>query len=185
MDGYKLQTRYAQSLFDLSQEYGIPDKVYEDILSVMEVCLQNHELRVVLKNPIIKPFPKKAVISEIFSGKVQELTISFINLLIMKRREVWLYEIAERYTEIYKEHNNIKTVLLTTATELDEDMKERIEQKMATLLEAKIDLKTKVNPELIGGFNIFVDGKQYDASLANQFSILRNDFTKNEYEKTF
>ncbi len=185
MDRHKLQSRYAQSLFDLSEENKISDKVYEDTLSVMEVCLQNHELRTVLKNPIIKPSQKRAILSEIFSNRVQELTLAFMNLLVSKRRDVLLYEIAERYTEIYKEHNNITTVQLTTAETLEQETLQRISRKIEQELHSKIDLQTKVNPSLIGGFCLFVNGKQYDASIANQFSKLRKDFTRNEYERTF
>ena len=96
-----------------------------------------------------------------------------------------LYEIAERYTEIYKEQNNIKTAVLTTADELDKGIADMIVQKIEEELSAKVDLQTKVNPKLIGGFCLFVDGMQYDASFMNQFTKLKKDFTKNVYEKTF
>ena len=58
MNSYKLQTRYAQSLFDLALEQGISDVVYKDMQCVMQVCMQNREFRVILKNPVIKPSDK-------------------------------------------------------------------------------------------------------------------------------
>ena len=185
MNSYKLQTRYAQSLFELALEQGISELVYEDMQCVMQVCMQNREFRVILKNPVIKPSDKRNIVKEIFNGKVEGLSLAFMDLLIKKRRDVLLYEIAERYTEIYKEYNNIKTVILTTAESLDKGIADMIVQKIEEELSAKVDLQTKVNSKLIGGFCLFVDGMQYDASFMNQFTKLKKDFTKNVYEKTF
>lgn len=185
MNSYKLQTRYAQSLFDLAQEGGISDSVYGDMLLVMQVCRENHELRSILKNPVIKAGSKKAIVDELFQDKVEKLTVAFLELLIAKRRDILLYEIAERYTEIYKEFNNIKTALLTTAVELESNELSLIINKIESELNTKVDLHTKVNPKLIGGFCLSIDGMQYDASFMNQFTKLKKEFTKNIYEKTF
>jgi F-type H+-transporting ATPase subunit delta len=185
MNSYKLQTRYAQSLFDLSQEQGISSKVYEDMLLVMQVCVENHELRTILKNPVIKSDNKKAIVNDIFQNHVQELSLAFMDLLIVKRRDVLLYEIAEKYTEIFKEFNGVKTVLISTATALDDKETELLKNKIETELGSKIDLQTKVNPKLIGGFCLLVHGMQYDASFMNQIAKLKKEFTKNVYEKVF
>ena len=77
MNSYKLQTRYAQSLFDLAQEGGISDSVYGDMLLVMQVCKENHELRSILKNPVIKAGSKKAIVDELFQNKEKKLTVTY------------------------------------------------------------------------------------------------------------
>ena len=108
MNSYKLQTRYAQSLFDLALEKNISKQVYQDMLLVMDVCKQNRELRVVLKNPVIKPCKKKSIVNDVFSGRVEELTLAFVELLIAKRRVILLFEIAERYTYIYNVRKSLR-----------------------------------------------------------------------------
>ena len=185
MNSYKLQTRYAQSLFDLALEKNISKQVYQNMLLVMDVCKQNRELRVVLKNPVIKPCKKKSIVNDVFSGRVEELTLAFVELLIAKRRDILLFEIAERYTYIYKEYNHIKTVKLTTAESIDESMLQLVSDKIREVLQSEIDLQTEVNKDLIGGFHLFVDGKLYDASFMKQFSKLKTSFSKNVYEKIF
>lgn len=185
MNSYKLQTRYAQSLFDLALQEGLTREVLDDAYLIMQVCLQNHELRTVLQNPIIKPCRKKAIVAEIFAAKTQTLTQAFLNLLIQKRRDILLYEIAQRYTEIYKEHNNIRTAYLTTVEPLQENVRNAIVERIEAELGTKVDLQTKTDTRLIGGFRLLVDGKEYDASFANQLAKLKKDFARNEYERTF
>lgn len=185
MESSKLQTRYAQSLFDLAVENSLTESVYEDMSLVKKVCAENTELKAVLKNPIIKPSRKKAIIDGIFGEKIQELTASFLNLLINKRRDIFLYEIADRFTELYKESKGIKTVVLITADKLDPVFFDEILKYMEKSLNSKVDLELRVNPKLIGGFCILFDGKQYDASFLNQFVKLKKEFSDNIYEKIF
>ena len=132
MNSFKLQTRYAQSLFILAQENGLIERVYEDMLLIKKVCEETPQLKAILKNPVIKPSKKKNIIHEIFS-------ILFIELLVSKRRDVYLYEIADRYTELYKEYKHIKTVKFTTAQVLDEDVVNDIRKEIEEKLSSKID----------------------------------------------
>ncbi len=185
MNSFKLQTRYAQSLFDLAQENNVIDKVYEDMLLIKQVCEETPQLKAVLKNPVIKPSKKKNIIHEIFSGKIEQLSVLFIELLVSKRRDVFLFEIADRYTELYKEFKNIKTVRFTTAQILDEEIVSEIRREIEEKLSSKIDLQLFVNPKLLGGFSLTVEGKQYDASFSKQITKLKKEFNKNIYERIF
>lgn len=185
MNSFKLQTRYAQSLFDLAQENSVIDKVYEDMLLIKQVCKETPQLKAVLKNPVIKPSKKKNIIHEIFSGKIEQLSVLFIELLVSKRRDVFLFEIADRYTELYKEFKHIKTVRFTTAQILDEVIVSEIRREIEEKLSSKIDLQLFVNPKLLGGFSLTVEGKQYDASFSKQITKLKKEFNKNIYERIF
>ncbi|MBO7276654.1 MAG: ATP synthase F1 subunit delta [Bacteroidales bacterium] len=185
MNSFKLQTRYAQSLFDLAQENNAIDRVYEDMLLIKKVCEESPQLKAILKNPVIKPSKKKSIIHDIFSSKVEQISILFMELLVTKRRDVILFEIADRYTELYKEFNHIKTVRFTTAQVLDEVIVDDIRREIEEKLSSKIDLQLFVNPKLLGGFSLTVEGKQYDASFSKQITKLKKEFNKNIYERIF
>jgi F-type H+-transporting ATPase subunit delta len=185
MNSFKLQTRYAQSLFDLAQENGVIDKVYEDMLLIKKVCEESPQLKAILKNPVIKPSKKKNIIHDIFADKIEQISVLFIELLVSKRRDVFLFEIADRYTELYKEFNHIKTVRFTTAQILDEVIVSEIRREIEEKLSSKIDLQLFVNPKLLGGFSLTVEGKQYDASFSKQITKLKKEFNKNIYERIF
>ena len=62
MNSFKLQTRYAQSLFILAKENELVDRVYEDMLLIKKVCEETPQLKAILKNPVIKPSKKKNII---------------------------------------------------------------------------------------------------------------------------
>ena len=185
MNSFKLQTRYAQSLFILAKENELVDRVYEDMLLIKKVCEETPQLKAILKNPVIKPSKKKNIIHDIFSEKVENVSILFVELFVAKRRDVYLYEIADRYTELYKEYKHIKTVKFTTAQVLDEGVVNDIKIEIEEKLSSKIDLQLFVNPKLLGGFSLTVDGKQFDASFSKQITKLKKEFNKNIYERIF
>ena len=183
MDEFKLQTRYAQSLFDLAKEDGKTKEIFDDMSMIKKVCEENREFQIILKDPIIKPLYKKAILEKLFKSKSQDLTINFLSLIVKKRRDIYLLGICDRYLEIYKEANNIKTTEIITAQALSEDLVSQIKQQLKTELSSEIDLQIKVNPKIIGGFCLTVEGKQYDASFLNKMTRLKKLFAKNLYEK--
>ena len=183
MDEFKLQTRYAQSLFDLAKEDNKTKEVFDDMSMIKKVCQENHEFQVILKNPIIKPLDKKSILEKLFKDRCQELTISFLSLIVKKRRDIYLLGICERYLEIYKKANNIKTTELITAQTLSQDIISQIKEQLKKELNSDIDLQIRVNPKLIGGFCLTLEGKQYDASFLNKLIKLKKMFAKDFCEK--
>ena len=71
MNSFKLQTRYAQSLFILAQENGLIERVYEDMLLIKKVCEETPQLKAILKNPVIKPSKKKNIIHKIKFNNIE------------------------------------------------------------------------------------------------------------------
>ncbi|MFZ1748590.1 MAG: F0F1 ATP synthase subunit delta, partial [Saprospiraceae bacterium] len=48
-----------------------------------------------------------------------------------------------------------------------------------------LEIISKVNPDIIGGFVIEVGDKLYDASVSHKLDLLRKDFSENQYVKSF
>ncbi|MDR1005699.1 MAG: ATP synthase F1 subunit delta [Bacteroidales bacterium] len=180
-----LQTRYAQSLFDLAKKMNQLDEVYKDMMHVEQICRSNRLLRVILKNPTIMPLKKRAILQDIFNSKISNISLEFLKLLSAKRRDVYLMEIAERYVALYKNEKGIKIAHLTVASELSEQLKEQIVALLKKELKSEIELVIKTDRRLIGGFSLEIEGKLYDASLLKNFATLRQVFAKNIYESVF
>ena len=99
----KVARRYAKSLLGLATEKNITDKVFSDMQLIASACDQSRDLALLMKNPIINTDKKEAVIKGVFSGKVDNVTLSFMDLMTKKGREGYLEDIAQEYINIYKE----------------------------------------------------------------------------------
>ena len=180
-----ISKRYAQALLDLSLEMNILDKVKEDMELIIRLCESDREFQLFLRSPVIKPDMKVKVLEGIFKGKVEDLTVKFINLIARHRREKILEQIANQFIFLYKEHKNIITTRLTTAVEISDELKKEIISLMHEYTDGNIELQEEIDEDLIGGFILRFEDKQFDSSLKNRIKQLRKEFEDNLYIKNF
>jgi F-type H+-transporting ATPase subunit delta len=184
MKGTQVSARYARSLFEFSLEQKEMEQVYRDILLVQQACRVSKELRLLLKSPIIRTDKKEKVFNMIFAKEISPLTLRFLLLLVRKRREQFIPLIADAFVEQYQDHSNILPVKVTTASEISEELNREITGIMKNYTKATVDLKGKVDPEVIGGFALSWKDKKYDATLSHQIEMLKRAVAKiNLYAK--
>lgn len=181
----RVANRYAKALFDLSIELKQMEKARADMELLYSVCMQNREFVLMLKSPVIKESKKQAILTGIFANKISDLTFKFLKVITHNRREEIIMEIAEQFIKIYKEHMNILPTTLTSAVDLDAETRDKIVKLLGERAHAKIELTEKVDEEIIGGFILEFEDKQYDASTLRQIINLRKEFDINLYVKGF
>lgn len=174
-------TRYAKSLLQLATEKGQLEKVYADMQLVESVCEENREFTNFLNSPIIKTDKKVAVIKEIFSGKVSEITSGFLVILTHKRRELFMDKIATEFIAQYKQYKNILTAVITSAIGIDSTVKAKVLELIKQTTTGEVELIEKVNKNLIGGFVLTIGDKQVDVSVSRKLNDLRKTFTGNTF----
>ena len=182
---YRIASRYAKSLIDLAIEQGKLDIVLEDINAFVEAT-KNRDFVLLLKSPIVKSDKKEKVLDAIFKGKINELTGSFLHIIVRKGRESQLAEIAQEFINQYREIKGISTVNIVSAEPLSEDALSAIRQKLveSKLTHQNIEFSTSVDNDLIGGFVISFEDKLYDASVSHQLNELRKQFSVKEYQSS-
>lgn len=186
MSVIRIATRYAKSLMDLAIEQGKLDQVSSDIQLLSETT-RNRDFYLLLKSPIVHADKKKAILDAIFKGKLDTLTLAYLHLLVDKSREVYAPEIASEFIHQYKQLKKITSVTVTTATEMSEAVQAELRKKLLAsgITTENLEIISKIDPDLIGGFVLEFDNKRYDASVAHKLEELKSDFAKNLYIKEF
>lgn len=179
MKGSLAAKRYAKSLLSMALEQGTVDAVRADMLLVRQGVTDSHDLKNLLTSPIIKAEKKIAILSEIFKGKISELSDKFIALVVNKGREALLPIMADAYEEAYREHKNISTVEVTSAIALSDEQKKKILALAAKQGVENAEVIEKVDPALIGGFVMKMGDRQIDASISNRINTLKQELIKN------
>jgi len=183
MSNRRLAHRYAKSIFGLSIERNELEVTLADMKYLQAVCNASAEFRRVLASPVITPHKKITIINAVTNGKVSELTTAFTKLLVVKGRESDLLEITNSFIAQYNSLKGIHVVTLTTAVEISDELKQSIQAKANTATPAgsTVELKTKVNEKLIGGFVLEFDNKAVDASVQRDLKDIKKQFLKNDY----
>lgn len=182
MSAVRIATRYAKSLIGIAGEHGKLDGVMEDIQS-FDSLSRVREFYLLMKSPIVKADKKGRVLDQLLKGRFDDLTMQFIHLLLRKGREALMPEIAKEFIVAYKKRRNITTVKVTAAARLSEAALAAIRQRLqeAFLTGATIEMETRVEPGLIGGFCVEFDGNQFDATVIRRLDELRKEFRDNLY----
>src|SRR5207247_11261640 len=73
------------------------------------------------------------------------------------------------------EHRNVAVAEVTMVIELDATERQLVKERLEALTAKSIELQTKVDKEIIGGFIARVGDVLIDASLATRLQVLRQD----------
>ena len=177
MSARRVAARYAKSLFDLSKEQVCLDEVNGDMQYFWETCKDNKELLLMLKSPIIPGDKKSEILKSIFADQFHTLSISIFDIIIRKKRESILYEIASSFFELYNEEKGIIAASIISASPLNESLRKEIIHLLSQETNSMITLNETVDKELIGGFIIDVEGRQIDTSIKSKLRDLKREFT--------
>jgi len=178
--------RYAKALFELALEKGVAGEVYQDSLSITNVCENSRELRLLLKSPILNSGKKLTILQEIFGKNINSLTMTYLLIMVRKNRESFIPAIAIQLVELYQAYRNILTVHFKSPVLPDEVTRKQVLDLMEKYTGADIDLKAEIDESLIGGFILKWKDKQYDASIRREIDDMRNAIAKiNLYKKGF
>ncbi|MEO6757876.1 MAG: ATP synthase F1 subunit delta [Saprospiraceae bacterium] len=182
----RIATRYAKSLIELAVDQGKLEQVQAD-MQTLHTAAQNRDLYLLLKSPVIPADKKVAVLTTLFKGQLDQLTMLYLQLLVTKSREEYIPEITAEFATQYKTLKKITSVTITSAEKLSEAVMAELRKKILAsgVTSENLDITTKVDPELIGGFVLEFDNKRYDASVAHKLEELKSEFTQNLYIKEY
>lgn len=178
MDESAITVRYAKAIFSLAKEKELLLSLKNDTEIISDVCLHSADFIRFLNDPVIKTSEKIRVVNLIFKDKIGELSQNFLELIIRNKREEFIPAIFRNILAFIRKEKNIKTVVLTTAQEMDEALMQKAEEILEKELKTSIELSGRVNPHIIGGVILRIDDKQYDDSIATQLKKMKQHFLK-------
>ena len=182
MNDYRINSNYAKALFMLASDRNTVDRVADDMRLIGDVMTENRMLTAIFANPTIRYDKKKAIMEELFGGKVSDETAAFLAFVVRKKRSVSMRGISEAYLDLWRDSRGIVKGDLVTHKETDESAREYVSRLIADYTGKQVELHTATDPRMLGGFKMEFNHKMYDARLRTKIQKLRKEFAKNDYE---
>jgi ATP synthase, F1 delta subunit len=180
MNDSKIAVRYAKALYSLAVEKNALPALHADVEMLYLTTRTLPEFVRMLESPVIKASEKRALVKNVFEKQVNPLTLSFLNLLLTNKREMYLESIARDFLALYRKNSGMKSALLSSAVALDTETVAQMTKAIAARFKAQIELTTEVDPALIGGFVLQVDDQMIDASVSSRLKQLRQELVKSK-----
>ena len=107
-----------------------------------------------------------------------ETVLNFLRLLIDKHRMPVLFRVRAEYDRLWEEENKLLPVTVTSAVELPEETVKQIGDRIAEQTDRKVDLQSKVDPDILGGIVVRVGNSVLDASIRNRLENFRKQVAR-------
>ncbi len=180
MNAGRISVRYAKALYDLANAENTAKAVYEHSYAVSQIINSSSEFYSVLHNPVILPSEKERIINRILTNNVHPLLLSFIILMVKKRRESYIVNALLVFRKIYREKVGLIRVIIETPSELEEETKKDILAYVKKKFNKTPELEVRQKPSLIGGFIVEVEGLLIDLSISGQLAKVEKALVQNQ-----
>ena len=170
--------RYARALFDVALKESDPVQIERDLAALAGLMSSNAELHAALTNPAV-PVSAKRRIAEALGSRLSAAppTRKLFLLLADRDRLGIVPDLLAIYRERLMEHQQVVRAEVTTAAPLTPERASQIEEQLAVLTGRKVDMKTSVDPSIIGGVVTRIGSTVYDGSLATRLAKLKEKLT--------
>jgi len=161
----RVANRYAKALFALARERGTLEETAAQ-LDRLGAIAADAGVAPVLRNPLLSPSRRRAL-AETLGRDVSaaEMLSHFLGVLADHQRLGELPFIAEDYQRLLDNAVGRVRIAVRTAQPLEPAQLERISSTFAQLTGKRVVATVAVDPELLGGVVVAVEGKVYDGSV--------------------
>ncbi len=180
MNDSRIASRYARALYALAGARDTVGPVKADLDQLAAISVQSDEFRMLLVSPVLKGSQKSEIFRTLFSGRVEELTMRFLQLLVDHKREIYLPAICRMFMKFYKADLGVLEAKVESAQVFDAELLESLRTRLEKSTHSKIDLTTTINEELIGGFRLTVEDQQLDASVLTQLKKIKTELRESK-----
>lgn len=168
---------YARSLFEVAEEADKLDVVREQLGEFADAVAESHDLSVFLFSPYFSTEEKKEGLQKVMDD-VDETFENFLELLLEQHRMPAIHRIRREYEMLWDRQNDVLPVEVTSAVELDEETVKSVGDRIGEQTGRKVELTSRVDPDILGGLVLRVGNSILDASIRNRLDQLRKQVAR-------
>ena len=168
---------YARALFEAAMDKGELDEIQEQLSIWSDALGENKNLQTFFFSPRFSSAEKKDAIRKIIEGG-NERFLNFLELLAERHRLPATFRIRRSFDELWREEHKMLPVEVTSAVELDEGLVRSIGERIEERTGRRIELTSRVDPDIIGGLVLRVGNKVLDASISGRLQRLRRQLAR-------
>ncbi len=173
MAGKTSVKRYSQAVFDIALETKELERWQSD-LSRIASAVEDADFMALLESPAVYFADKARLVKAQLEG-VNPLALNLAYMLIVRGRLNMIGDIADEYQRLVDNYRGIERAEVITAISLDDEDMMKLAENLGVIAGKKVIVKTKVNPDLLGGVVARIGGKLLDGSTRSRLMALKRD----------
>ena len=168
----EMSKEYAAALFALACEEQAEQQIAAALEHVLAAWQENPTYEELLASPAIPLSERQALIEQAFAFAPQH-AVTMIKLLCERGRIRILPDCVEEYRRLLQQRQSLAIARVTSAVELTEEEKAALAIKLQTYGSRNVVLDCTVDPSLIGGIVVEMDGRRIDGSVRHRLQQVK------------
>jgi F-type H+-transporting ATPase subunit delta len=163
---------YARALFEVATEQDALDEIREQLGAFADAMHENRDLAIFFFSPYFSVREKLEGLERTVQDAHPAIA-NFLQALIERHRMPAVFRIRTNFEALWEEERRLLPVLITSAVDLDEQVVQSLGERIGDQVQRKVEVTSRVDPDIIGGIVLRVGNVILDASIKNRLEQLR------------
>jgi len=164
---------YAAALFEMAGERGALAECLKQAAAIRDV-LRGKKERATIEHPRMSGADKRAFLRTVLPADAHADLIGFLHMLIAERQEGLIVPVMEEFVARGTRQDEKIRAYVISAAELKQDQAAALERMLHSKLGRPVELSVDIDPSLIGGLKIYVNGLAIDRTVKKELGDLRD-----------
>ena len=166
--------RYAEAAFQVALPGGEAElDGWRDDLAAAAEMLGNAQVAAVVDSPAIPTSDRLAIVGKLLEPRIRPGALRLVRLLVARGRAREVARVSDHFQRQLNAHRGIVVATVTSAVPLTDDETAEIRTRVEAMADASVDMRTAVDPALLGGLTVQIGDRFLDASIRGRLERLR------------
>ena len=164
---------YGEGLYALCAEEQIERDALRQVQALKTSFRENEDFLRLLGNMTLSKEQRVAILDDTLRGSVHEYVLNFLKLLVERGAIHEFAECADAYRACYNRDHGVVEAEVTTAQPLTDSQRQKLIEKLQGMTGKEVVIKEKVDPSVLGGVLLQMDGKRFDNTVAHRLNAIK------------
>lgn len=164
---------YGEGLYALAREEQIERVLLEQLLALYACFKEQPAFMQLLSNASLPKQERLEVLDKSLRGNIHSYILNFLKLLCEKTALHELKGCIDVYRELYNKDMGVLDACVVSGKPLSEERKAKLTLSLEKKTGKRIQLTNRIDPSLLDGILLEMEGQQYDGSLKQRLAGLR------------
>jgi F-type H+-transporting ATPase subunit delta len=164
--------RYAGAIFDIGLKQKTLDRTLADVQEIADL-FSKRILAYLLREPKIPAERKESAIRQGLASEVLPTSLNLALLVVQRGLVDLMPNIARELNQLVLDYKNEARAEVITAAQMDESQRSQVQRALERMTGKKIQLETRVQPNILGGVVARVGDQVIDGSVERRLKLLQ------------
>ncbi len=169
---------YGEGLYALCAEEKLDQAVLDETRALNKAFRENEAFLRLLGNMTMSKEERVKIVDDTFKGRIHEYTLNFLKILVERGAIHQFSECAAAYQECWFRDHQVAVAEVTTAHALNGEQRTRLMEKLKKLAGKEVVVKEKIDPSVLGGVLLQMDGKRYDNTVRHRLAAIKQSMAE-------